>query len=773
VPVELDQIIGKALAKDRQQRYQHLDDLLVDLRALRKRLEAAETRPTAPRGTPARATVPPTASSDTLPRDHTHSRPQPSALNGRRVLGPAVGAVVLLAVLGTVWMRSPTRSRRGRAETLLALQEHVSRNEVIAAFVLARDARKDLAADPEFREIWDRVAANGTVRTTPPGATIALREYGDFGAAWVETGRSPLEAEPLPRVPLQLRLQLEGFQTREVSVPARLLLAGVEFKMERIEQARQDVVRVPPENVAEFTLPRRPAGGILEATRLPAFEVDRFEVTNGEFAKFVQNGGYQNRALWKGPFVLNGQEIPFEQAIARFVDATGRPGPATWRFGAYPDGQQDYPVGGVSWYEAAAYAESAGKMLPTLYHWDAMSGARIAEFLALGSNFGEGPQPVGSAPARSPVGAADTAGNVREWCWNAVGRQRLALGAAWSDPVYQIDAFSRRDPFDRDAGNGFRCARYDPAAVPPAVRGPVERKVREYSQERPANDPQFEIFRRFYAYDPVALKVISHDTLDMTYWTLETVSYESAYGERIPAYVYLPKNAAAPYQSVVYFPGSTAEMTARSENRREDFVHGLVRSGRAVIYPVCKGTYERAIRGDDPVYLTLDPPAVTRPRARQDNVIMAMRDVLRSVDYLESRQDMRTDKIAYFGASLGARLGAIALALEHRFAAAVLLDAGLHLTSKEDRLPESDEINFLPRVRAPTLMSNGRFDRGFPVEESQRYFYQWLGATKKRHLLHDRDHIPGVEDAEMREMLGWLDEHLGVPDPSRTSTARP
>ena len=52
-----------------------------------------------------------------------------------------------------------------------------------------------------------------------------------------------------------------------------------------------------------------------------------------------------------------------------FRDATGQLGPAGWQFGAFPEGQGDYPVGGVSWYEAAACCEFEGKMLPTVFHW--------------------------------------------------------------------------------------------------------------------------------------------------------------------------------------------------------------------------------------------------------------------------------------------------------------------------------------------------------------------------------------------------------------------
>ena len=52
--------------------------------------------------------------------------------------------------------------------------------------------------------------------------------------------------------------------------------------------------------------------------------------------------------------------------MAEFRDATGRPGPATWQLGTFPDGAERLPVSGVSWYEAAAYAAFAGKSLPNV-----------------------------------------------------------------------------------------------------------------------------------------------------------------------------------------------------------------------------------------------------------------------------------------------------------------------------------------------------------------------------------------------------------------------
>jgi eukaryotic-like serine/threonine-protein kinase len=101
---------------------------------------------------------------------------------------------------------------------------------------------------------------------------------------------------------------------------------------------------------------------------LPAYWIDRYEVTNREFKQFVNRGGYSNSRFWSQPFVKDRRTLSWGDAMTEFRDTTGRPGPSTWELGAYPEGQDDWPVSGVSWYEAAAYAASVGKQLPTVYH---------------------------------------------------------------------------------------------------------------------------------------------------------------------------------------------------------------------------------------------------------------------------------------------------------------------------------------------------------------------------------------------------------------------
>jgi formylglycine-generating enzyme required for sulfatase activity len=103
--------------------------------------------------------------------------------------------------------------------------------------------------------------------------------------------------------------------------------------------------------------------------KVDIFLIDKYEVTNREYKKFVDAGGYQDVKYWKYPFVKDGHPIEFREAIQLLRDKTDRSGPATWELGNFIAGEENYPVSGVSWYEGAAYAEFVGKGLPTVFHW--------------------------------------------------------------------------------------------------------------------------------------------------------------------------------------------------------------------------------------------------------------------------------------------------------------------------------------------------------------------------------------------------------------------
>jgi dienelactone hydrolase len=132
----------------------------------------------------------------------------------------------------------------------------------------------------------------------------------------------------------------------------------------------------------------------------------------------------------------------------------------------------------------------------------------------------------------------------------------------------------------------------------------------------------------------------------------------------------------------------------------------------------------------------------------------------RSIDYLETRPDIDRKKIAYEGYSWGAAMGAVFPAIDNRFKALILLCPGFYL---QKRLPEADQVNFAPRVTAPVLMLNGRYDFIWPPDSSQEPMFRLLGtrAEDKRRVVYNTGHdIPRTE--MIKESLNWLDHYLGT-----------
>jgi dipeptidyl aminopeptidase/acylaminoacyl peptidase len=159
-------------------------------------------------------------------------------------------------------------------------------------------------------------------------------------------------------------------------------------------------------------------------------------------------------------------------------------------------------------------------------------------------------------------------------------------------------------------------------------------------------------------------------------------------------------------------------------------------------------------------------PGKLAPNKRRDLTVMWSKDLGRTIDYLEAREDIDHTRLAYYGFSLGATYGPVFHAIDGRFQASVLLGGGYYV---EDT-PEIDVVNFAPRSRVPTLMINGKDDFLCPVETAQRPFFELLGAPAedKRPALLDGGHLPPDRRAIIREVLDWLDRYLG---PVTTSAA--
>ena len=331
--------------------------------------------------------------------------------------------------------------------------------------------------------------ATVSVTSTPTGATVYLD-----GAA---VGKTPLRDHEIDtgirRVKqVDIGLELSGYKSRVKSIT---VTSGQNFPWDVhlepmhapkiIGQDGAEMVLIPAgefqmgSNDSEAHFDEKP----VHTVYVDAFYMDKYEVTNAQFKAFVDaNPQWQKDNI---PDKYNDHEA--------YLDF--------WNGNDYPSGEGNYPVGFVSWYSAMAYAQWAGKRLPTEAEWEkAARGGLVGNKYPSGNaidisqaNYNlriTGPTPVGRY-APNGYGLYDMAGNVEEWCLDAyeagfyarsprrnplagemplrevivdyknVTTRRVLRGGDWFGPAFVLRVADRRHgaPMRMYGSLGFRCAR--------------------------------------------------------------------------------------------------------------------------------------------------------------------------------------------------------------------------------------------------------------------------------------------------------------------------
>jgi len=682
-----------------------------------------------------------------------------------RVAVPAV-AIILLIILASVWFfNRQAKIRWAREVALPEIERLVEMNwsDFTEPYKLAEKTEKYIPNDPKLTELFSKISLKINIKTEPPGADIYMKEYKTPGSEWEFLGVSPIENFRIPIGIFRWKMEKAGYETVMAAASSWNIAPKeqiIPYNLVRVLDEKGSV----PEGMVRVPGTKTPVG------KLNDFFIDRYEVTNRQYKAFIDADGYRKREYWKHEFIKDGKVLKWEEAMAEFVDQTGRPGPATWQARDYPEGQSEYPVSGVSWYEAAAYAEFSGKSLPTGSHWSIARGEDTPMIMwfqfggfaifAPFSNFqGKGPVPVGSLSGITSYGAYDMAGNVREWCFNVTQQGRLIRGGAWNDATYMFGDLSQVPAFDRSSKNGFRCALYpDPENIPQSAFQKVEfGETRDFYKEKPVADPIFQVYREQFSYDKTDLNA-RVESRDESYddWIQEQITFDAAYGgERMIAVLFLPKNTKPPYQTVIYFPGVSAQWRKSCKEIESSiefkvFLSFIVKNGRAALYPVYKGTMERNFVRPNPWINT---------HRQTEYRIQLVKDFKRCIDYLETRHDIDSQKLAYYGLSWGGDWpGVIIPAMEERLKACVLLAGGLSDIGR----PEVHPINYISRMKTPTLMINGKYDSGFSYEAGIKPMFDLLGTPYEHKVLklYETDHIPPKNEF-IKETLAWLDKYLG------------
>ncbi len=197
----------------------------------------------------------------------------------------------------------------------------------------------------------------------------------------------------------------------------------------------KEMIFIPP---GEFL-----AGNNKTSIHVEGFYIDRYPVTNAEYARFCQETGYPTPPSWSSK-------------------------------GNFLEDKADHPVVQVAWKAAVAYIEWAGKRPPTEAEWEKAARGADGREWPWGDEFDKNKcntyesgisdtTPVGkySPEGDSPYGVGDVAGNVYEWTANGSGVVLMPLrGGSWNEFKDEARCAARRKHTPRRKNDfiGFRCA---------------------------------------------------------------------------------------------------------------------------------------------------------------------------------------------------------------------------------------------------------------------------------------------------------------------------
>ena len=648
------------------------------------------------------------------------------------------------------------------------LTKHIEVNDFAAAFKVAKEIEDALGPTPALDAVWDLIAAEISFTTEPSDATVSYRRYDQPDGPWTILGTTPISKTLMPVSPTVWQIKKDGYKSRIFArVPntdTDVFIWPSHYQLDLENAAPENTVTVEAISSVFVPLSLISLGKTVDIGR---FHIDRTEVTNQDYQEFVDAGAYQQEQYWAEEFADGDTNLSFTEAMNRLTDATGRPGPATWIAGRYPDGKANHPVTGVSWYEAAAYARFRGRHLPTIYHWgyaalpDTEIIRPIAPSMAAQSNLeSEGTVPVGSTDAISAAGAKDMFGNVAEWAWNKYNdTRRYSLGLGWSDPAYNATLPSRVSPWSRLETQGFRLMSYDSGEADNSLTQAISTQNIDIEKINPISDEAYNLFVSSNTHALTDIRAIETkvDLPNGDSAIRVEIDYPSS-GEKLPLYLLVPENAKPPYQTLIWMGGINA-LGSETNDSLFDFdmkiTKFLVQSGRLIVMPIWTDTFERNTRGFSPL-------SFSKPSSFRELLGNWRKDFSYVLDYLQSREDVSSEQLGFMALSMGALSSPFLLMSEPRIKSNILWSGGLALRPDTNHQSANLLAGVVQRINVPTLMLNGQHDYLIP-NKNQQMLFDFLGTnpTDKKHVVFDAGHFGWPIGEFVKENLDWLDTYLG------------
>ena len=645
------------------------------------------------------------------------------------------------------------------------VQRYLSEDNNVAAWLISNKINSFAPFFSNLSEEDNDISAISEIKTQQEGVSIYWKAY-ENDQEWKFLGRSPLKPVRLPRGTIQFKLEKEGYETQILSLsnPSwRLGNYTIDLGL------KIDPINLQPQGSSPKGMIYIQGGDFIPAITgvgidpvfLQPFYIDKNEVTNKEFKDFIDAGGYENFQYWVDmEFVKDGVSLTWEEAKANMLDTTGISGPAGWEVGMYLKGEESFPVTGISWYEALAYARYKGNILPPMYHWAKAAyppgeiGSPISPKLLKFSNFSqENIMKVGQG--EGAYGTYDMAGNAREWVWNIFGGRGLTLGGAFDEPTYLASQASPLARMDRSLKNGFRTARLlDPRDLNPFGDPITTQAPKDPSFYKPMSDEVFKVYSRTFDSNSAPLNT-KEIYVDETHplWIKEKVRIDVGYNNEVmDILIFRPKNSYSSSGVVIFHPGANYYQIPSEideVNPGEFSLDFIIKSGRTLIWPAWKGSLNR---------MPSSRPSSPEEALRSFKNLYSywISDTDKTISYLESRNDLDSENIFYMGMSYGAIFNTHNLLFEDRYKAAILYVGGAFPTYP----PLVEGINHLPRIKTPFLMLNGKQDYLVP-ESSAMFFFNSAGTSieDKKIIFYESGHWPLPRNQMIKESLDFIDKY--------------
>lgn len=346
--------------------------------------------------------------------------------------------------------------------------------------------------DPDFEDVQAKLAQaqmglQVQIWRTEASEAMSTEKWSRACALWVNVLRNQdddresqsqllIAVEHLVEAHCRLEIDLLQQRTIDMKAQATGILEALEKPysrpIDRCDMPSDD--KLTGEESLEDSIGREP--GIEWQIPVPAGTVQVWEkdgkemiyVPAGEF----HYGDHKRELSLPGYWIDKAPVTNIE--YARFVAATEYTPPQHWHGSMPPQNIAEHPVVLVSWHDAMAYCEWAGKRLPTEYEWEKAARGTDGRIFPWGNeaptpelcNFDDqvgNTTPVGqySPAGDSPYGCMDMAGNVWEWTSTKFDyANQILRGGSWCNNDWEVRSAERGryNPISKDIDSGFRCA---------------------------------------------------------------------------------------------------------------------------------------------------------------------------------------------------------------------------------------------------------------------------------------------------------------------------